>query len=712
MEEYPEEWRTPPVSLVSLVGWSEHHHLISTHLLSHQPPINTLALPDLSKLLLLLPKSNKPPLDSPPQQGGILKRDWLIKHRTRIPSVVAPLFSSDQVSGDPTQWLQVCSDLDNLKAVIRPRNIKFLVVIIVKDGDDINEDRFIALRKRAELDAKYILTFNPNDASQLRHSLNRHATPLPFFYLFIFYFKDEGKRIKTRVEKKSINSIDFNIRHCFKAAVYAEFRRDWAEALRLYEDAYHILREMIGTSTRLPPIQRLVEIKTVAEQLHFKISNLLLHGGKVKEAVTWFRQHNNSYRKLVGAPEVVFLHWEWMSRQFLVFGELLETSSVSIQNISSLVSGATDRPLTEWELHPSYYYQLAANYLKEKRSSLELALSMSETSNEIDTSAESVVPSLYVGQFAQLLEQGDSATMKPLTDEEYTDYAIAEGKRFQDSFEIIALLKKSCESYGNLKARRMGSFCAFQMATEYFAVGDFSNAKQLFDGVASQYRQEGWFTLLWEVLGYLRECSKKQGAVRDFVEYSLEMAALPVSSGTDAKPFRFKECSPAGPPSFSQREVIHKEVFGLVSREAGSTSVEDDTHIKITGDTPLHLEIDHVSPLRVVLLASVAFHEQIVKPGVSTLITVSLLSQLPHTVEIDQLEVQFNQSECNFVIMNAQKPSLAAMTDGEQGHQVESAPLVLVTNKWLRLTYGVKSGMSAVLFCFTCKSMIFSINMI
>lgn len=277
-----------------------------------------------------------------------------------------------------------------------------------------------------------------------------------------------------------------------------------------------------------------------------------------------------------------------------------------------------------------------------------------------------------------------------LTDEEYTRYAIAEGKRFQDTYEIVALLKKSCESFGNLKAQRMGSFCGFQMAAEYFALGDFSNAKQHFDGVASQYRQEGWVTLLWEVLGFLRECSRKQGAVRDFVEYSLEMAALPVSSGTDTQPFRFKECGPAGPPTLSLREIIHKEVFGLVSGDAGLVSVEDNNNIKINADNPLHLEIDLVSPLRAVLLASVAFHEQTIKPGISTLITVSLLSQLPMAVEIDQLEVQFNQSECNFVIVNAHRPLLAAMNDG---HRVEStSSLTLVTNKWLRLTYGIKSG--------------------
>lgn len=44
---------------------------------------------------------------------------------------------------------------------------------------------------------------------------------------------------------------------------------------------------------------------------------------------------------------------------------------------------------------------------------MELALSMSEDANEMGNSAESVVPSAYVGQFARLLEQGDAFSMLP-----------------------------------------------------------------------------------------------------------------------------------------------------------------------------------------------------------------------------------------------------------------------------------------------------------
>jgi len=59
----------------------------------------------------------------------------------------------------------------------------------------------------------------------------------------------------------------------------------------------------------------------------------------------------------------------------------------------------------------SFYTQLAAHYLKDKKSALELLLSMSEIAQEIDSSSASITPSVYVGQFAQLLEKGEAITI-------------------------------------------------------------------------------------------------------------------------------------------------------------------------------------------------------------------------------------------------------------------------------------------------------------
>ncbi|CAA7397987.1 unnamed protein product [Spirodela intermedia] len=678
MEEYAEELRTPPVALVSLVGMPELHQTISASLHSEQPPINTLALPDFGKISIIAPKV-KEAVDSGQSAAGILKREWLAKHRTRVPAVVAALFSSDGVTGDPAQWLQVCTDLENVKAVVRGRNIKLVVVIVQSSlRDEVSDDHMTALKKRGEIDSKYITTFLLSDTLEKRKSLQRLAAM--FAELSNTYYREEGRRIKTRIEKKSWNCAELHIRYCFKVAVFAEFRRDWAEALRFYNDAYGGLHEMFGAPTKLQPIQRLVEIKTVAEYLHFKVSTLLLHGGKVDEAIKWFHKHIASCERLVGLPEVAFLHWEWMSRQFLVFAELLETSSAVIPSSVSANSGASGATLTEWDFQPAYYYQMSAHYLRKKKDSLEASLSAPETSEwrnpSESTALESIVPSIFVGQFSRVLEEGDLLTTLPVADAEYASYALAEAKRFQDSFEIIALYRKASESFTASKATRMASFCSNRMAREYYDTGDFTNAKRILDDIVGLYRRERWVALLWEALGYLRECSRKLGLLKEFAEYSLEMAALPLTEAPNGG-------------GLSQRGVIQEEVLGPIKGE---------TFMKV--DQPIDLEVDAVSPLRTVFLASVAFHDQSVKPGAPATLTLSLLSRLPQPVEIDQLEIQFNQPACNFTL------SSSTVKNQLSSSEEPPPPFLLTPGKWLRLTHEIQSGQSGKLECLSVAARI------
>ncbi|KAJ3696579.1 hypothetical protein LUZ61_000284 [Rhynchospora tenuis] len=671
MEDYPEELRTPPVALVCLAGCPELHHPISAFLHSEQPPINTLALPDFSKASVLARKKNRDPLSqpTPAPPSGILKRDWLLKHRTRVPAVVAALFRADQISGDPAQWLQACTDLENLKSLIHGRSTRLVVVLVqTQAAEELSEDVMTALRKRAEIDPKHLVEFVQNDATDLRQSLNKLASL--FAELCLTYYKEEGRRIRSIIEKKSSPFPELNIRYCFKIAIYAEFRRDWSEALKFYEEAYRVLREMTNTSTRLPPIQRLVEIKTIAEQLHFKISTLLLHGGKIMEAVARFLKHIKTYKRLVGPPEVDFLHWEWYSRQFLVFAELLETTAAGAPSSQSPRFGTAESPFSEWEFQPAYYYQLAANYLREKRCCLEQSsLSKTDLPTKITEAPDSVMPSIHIGQSARLVEEGDIVTVLPLSDAEYVAYALAEAERFQDCYEIIALYKRAQESFSSHGSQRMACLCTLGMAREYYASDDFTNSKQLFDTVAALYRREGWAPLLWEVLGYLRDCAKRLGLTKEYTAYSLEMAALPVFSTGFEKTIDF---GPAGPATLSRREEIQREALNF--------AVETD------GDTePVGLDIDPVSPLRSVLLVAVAFHEQSVKPDSAALLTVSLLSQLPLLFKVGSLEVEFNQPACNFSM---------------------PVPLEVSPNKWLRLTHEVKSGQSGKLECLSVKAKI------
>ncbi|KAG2653470.1 trafficking protein particle complex subunit 11-like [Panicum virgatum] len=703
MEDYPEELRTPPLSLVSIVGCPELHPSISAALSSPQPPMNTLALPDFAKASVLARSAKaRDPLAPPQAPAGILKKDWLLKHRTRVPAAVAALFRADQVSGDPAQWLQACSDLENLKSAIQGKNTKLVVVLVqAQASDELSEDVTVALRKRAEIDSKHLVVLVEHDETEWNRSLSKLENV--FAELCSSFYKEEGRRIKARIEKRNFSSVELSIRYCFKVAVYAEFRRDWPEALKFYEEGVRVLREMIGTSMRLPPTQRLVEIKAVAEQFHFKISTLLLHAGKVVEAITWFRKHIRSYERVVGTPEVAFLHWEWFSRQFLVFGELIETTSTTVPDTLSPRFGTADNVLTEWEFQPAYYYQLAATYLREKRYAIECSSSMANLTAEVNGIPESVMPSVYVGQYVRLFEQGDTVSVLPLSDAEYISYALSEAERFQDSYEIIALFRKAYESFQSLGATRMASACSRGMAIEYYAAGDFSNSKQLFDGVAVLYRQEGWTTLLWENLGYLRECSRKLNSPQDFISYSLEMAASPLFSGTGEENRENKiKSGPAGSPTISRRENIQQEVINVLERKQSPEGNDDGFNNAMEETT--HLDIDQISPLRMVLIASVAFHDQSVKPGSPLLVSVSLLSHLPSPVVVDQLEVQFNQSACNFVIHSTREDS--PPLDSDLHGQVQTTSLTLFTNKWMRLTHEIKSGQSGKLECLSVKATI------
>lgn len=79
----------------------------------------------------------------------------------------------------------------------------------------------VAVRKRAEVDAKHLLTFyrNPDgssDRSRFKESLHRLGSV--FAELAGLYYRDEGRRVRARIERKSSNPADLNIRYSFKVS--------------------------------------------------------------------------------------------------------------------------------------------------------------------------------------------------------------------------------------------------------------------------------------------------------------------------------------------------------------------------------------------------------------------------------------------------------------------------------------------------------------
>ena len=95
--------------------------------------------------------------------------------------------------------------------------VNFGLVLVF--AEDVSEDRMLALRKRADLDSKYVVVFNQNEYSQ---SLQRLGSVLA--ELANVYYRDEGRRIKLRIEKKTFSSpgLELHIRYCFKVSEFLD----------------------------------------------------------------------------------------------------------------------------------------------------------------------------------------------------------------------------------------------------------------------------------------------------------------------------------------------------------------------------------------------------------------------------------------------------------------------------------------------------------
>ncbi|KAG6554217.1 hypothetical protein Mapa_004133 [Marchantia paleacea] len=708
MDLYPEELRTPPMALVALVGMPELHSAVSLSLQKEEPPLNTLAIPEFCRISIIGGKERKAADARMPPPLGILKADWLAKHRTRSAAVLAILLSCDQVYGDHSQWLQICSHIDSVN-VIRGRNTKLVIAVVQPSlKGEINETRMTVLRKRAELDAKNCFVFISHDPGELKRSLLRLGSIMG--ELANQYYKEEGRRIQNRIERKSYSSVELSVRYSFKVAVYAEFRRKWVKALKFYEIAYSLLQEIIKAHMELLPIQRTVELKAVAEHLHFKISTLLLHSGKEGEAVKWFRQHIVRYKCLIGPPEGAFLHWAWVCKQFQVFAELLD-NSLATASLPPAAGQSTGSPVTIHELQPGYYLQVAASYMVLRRRFFESAFATIQAFEEeggVDYLAgppEDIGPPLFIGQASRLLKRGNNFDVQRPTEAEFMRHVISVEKSFAHSNETICLLRRAQQHFKQIQAVRIINELGSEIGREYYNSRDYEKAKGLFDSVAGMYRTEAWIAVLGATLGYLRECARQLGQLQAYVEYALELASLPVPAtyGQDVQHLVVSgpEVGPAGPLSQFLREQVHKEVIGLMQ---GTTSVlparEDENGMAVTSQQPVALELDLSSPLRIFLSATVVFHEQIVKPGVQTYMTLSLLTHLPLSLVLLELEVHFNQRECSFVFKNSKN----ALED-EQTASTESLPvkghcdLELEPNKWKRLTVDIIPNFSGKLDC-------------
>ncbi|BDA49831.1 probable trafficking protein particle complex subunit 11 at N-terminal half [Coccomyxa sp. Obi] len=321
-----------------------------------------------------------------------------------------------------------------------------------------------------------------------------------------FYADDARRRLAVHAERR-------NPAPAVSVAALAEFRADWASAVKTYQSAYAELGRVDPTGPL--PLQRWTELTAVAELIHLKVVTLLLHQQNVAEALGQFRAHMAAFQRplLPPPPAAAAAHAAWLVRQYSVMGELL----------SQRVDAGLLPP--QREAQPAHFFLGAAHAAVDRRRAAQRARELRPTGAA--AAAPAVVPGAYVGQF--LAAEG----LRRLSEEEYLHFLEVSKLGAGDDLAAVALAKLQsahellmASPGGKTRQTRMAYHLGALMAREHLVAQNPAAARSMLLSVAGIYRREGWEVPLGAALLELRECAARLKLHQEHVRHSLELSAL------------------------------------------------------------------------------------------------------------------------------------------------------------------------------------------
>lgn len=482
------------------------------------------------------------------------------------------------------------------------------------------------------------------------------------------FYSDETKHAKKRKEKLSkVTQAKLLVRASYKMAYFSELCNDFTSAVKHYSAAYAQLRDVKKHWKDFD------EIKVVAEILNFRLCYLHLERNTANNATTQFHQHITYYRSLIGDPDREFQHYAWVSRQYQIFGELLQlfsflapppssssgsnsssTNGSSLSN-SGLISlgGTRSRGWT----HPGFYFQAAANFEMQRRASANKLCSAQQQKDAIQRFLPLVLPyrasvidfnkNSYIGQkveaavvnLATFNAEKDAHTMTVLLEaviNNTTDVAVAQELHVNHSQEVINLLNVAQEAYrvDHTPNDRTIWHLISQIAQESFLAGDYRSTKAHNDLVIPHYRREKWWGLLAMCLKTNLQCSIR---ARQWHEVLLTATEL---------------LSPLYPASSDERKYYLQTISAVIRAHRNGLSTE----VNVSTCNPLIQSADRLSGSSSLNSSSSSLSSTSPAPLESSSLTLGASSLIP----IDSSQPEMKLSEPLVIMQSNPSTSLVS----------------------------------------------------
>ncbi|KAJ0405087.1 hypothetical protein ATCC90586_008687 [Pythium insidiosum] len=413
-------------------------------------------------------------------------------------------------------------------------------MLLIQQVDDVGvapgnvtDERLAGLRRRLEVDSKGLVLLRARDITRGSQVLVKLEAAIRGYALE--YYKAQAKRVK-RYKKalgKSTAHLALHVRHSFKIAHYYEFRRYTTKVLQHYEAAYRAVTALPSQDAERLDGIGVFQIKTIAEYINFKLCyHLIFSSNNIKAAVEQLQRHMRVYGRLLGPMERVFEHWEWVSRQYHVFAQLL-AEAVSIRG--ALPATGLDSDVYK---EPYVYFAAAAKYAASRRKAAEhLGLSADPTCLQSTETAGSstdgsepstgfvVVPSVYTG--------GDPVVSEASAPEPsygaFVKHRYAQERTVPHARKTIHLLEQALHHVAlyiadqKVPRHRLKNHLLLQLGLERVACHEIDRARNDLQKARQAYMADHWWGPTTQILQQLLVCAQHQGDVAAYIDFSLQL---------------------------------------------------------------------------------------------------------------------------------------------------------------------------------------------
>ncbi|KAI5631421.1 foie gras liver health family 1 domain-containing protein [Phthorimaea operculella] len=508
--EFPPEMILKPLALVGLAGLDTVNNAIhrsiwdafSTNRRADRSPLRFKLLNNTFEFPVVKPKRSSYEWYIP---KGILKKNWIHKRVSLIPSVVVIFY--DMEWNDPQvneKIIECASRVQSIRAAVEGHATR-VAVVVVQSGLSpppseymLGAERAQALCAACEIQSKSLFVL-PHSDHLLGYIIRLENA---FYDIAQNYYHHETKNIKQHRDhlNKTTHQYLF-VRHQFKLGFLNELKQDFSTAHKHYMHAYNNLLETRTVDTNIH------EVRTVAGYINYKLCKLLFALNMPRDSIAQLKNHIERYKNRVGPTELLFEHYAWIARQYSAFGELFdEAIRAGLPAIQSQ--------------HPGFYYQYAAQFTVKRRQAMRSVCSEATQYPPAPDPMEGIVE--FYGQRPWRPGRLSADPHDPQKEQAAVSALQYNERIFNHSAMIISFLGCAISQFKTFHSPRMRKQLVVEMANEYYYSADYGKALTLLSHMLWDYRREKWWFLASHVLNRALQCAYLSAKIQDYLQLSIE----------------------------------------------------------------------------------------------------------------------------------------------------------------------------------------------